>query len=76
MTLTSANLTDLAASVNTLTQSVRDGPSVAISTSTLDSVRLAVYAITGWLVVFAVGCLFAGLYLMNASRRRVTVVSD
>jgi len=70
VTTTSQNLTDLADSVHALTQTVKDGPSVGISSSTLDAIRLALYAVTTWMTVFAFGCLVAGLYLLNASRRR------
>jgi len=66
---TKENLSALADSVHALTTSVRDGPAIAISTRTLDTIRFAVYAITAWLVVFAIGCLVFGLYLLNASRR-------
>jgi hypothetical protein len=68
VTTTAQNLVDLANSVHTLMTSVRDGPAIGISPRTLDSVRLAVYAITGWLVVFAVGCLVAGIYLITVTR--------
>jgi hypothetical protein len=70
---TKQNLSALADSVQALTTSVRDGPAVSISTHTLDTVRFAVYAITGWLVVFALGCLIVGIYLLNASRRPTAV---
>ena len=69
-TITSQNLTALADSVHDLTTSVQDGPAASISTRTLDTVRFAVYAVTGWLVVFAIGCLVVGIYLLYASRRR------
>jgi hypothetical protein len=71
---TSQNMIALADSVARLTQSVRDGPALTISTRTLDAVRLAVYAVTAWLVLFAVGCILAGLYLINLSRRPTTAV--
>lgn len=71
--LTAANMSDLADSIGDLTTSVRDGPAIGISARTLDAVRLAVYAITGWLVVFAIGCLLAGVCLLNASRRQTIV---
>lgn len=69
VTMTSQNLTDLANSVHDLTETVRNGPSAAISSSTLDAVRLTLYAVTAWMTVFAFGCLVSGLYLLNASRR-------
>jgi hypothetical protein len=69
---TSQNLGALADSVHTLTGTVAAGPSVAISTSTLDEIKLAIYAVAAWLVLLAVGCLAAGLYLLNVSRRAAT----
>jgi hypothetical protein len=72
--VTATNLSDLADSVHTLTTSVRDGPGVAISTSTLDAVRFAIYAVTAWLVLFAIGCLVAGAYLINVSRQPLETI--
>ena len=66
---TSANLADLAASVGRLTTMVSDTPGVEVSTASLDAVRLAVYAICGWLAVLAVGCVVAGLYLARLGGR-------
>jgi len=72
VTTTSQNLSDLADSVHALVVSVRDGPGLAISSGTLDSVRFAVYAVTGWLALFALGCLVVGAYLINSTRKRAT----
>jgi hypothetical protein len=66
---TSANLSALADSVHTLTGTVAAGPSVAISTSTLDEIKLAIYLVAAWLVLLALGCLAAGLYLVRISGR-------
>ena len=74
VTTTSQSLGNLADSVHTLTVSVRDGPALTISTRTLDAIRIAVYAVTIWLVVFALGCLISGAYLLNVSRRPSTTV--
>ena len=74
VTTTSQSLGNLADSVHTLTVSVRDGPALTISTRTLDAIRIAVYAVTIWLVVFALGCLIFGAYLLNVSRRPSTTV--
>ncbi len=68
---TAQNLSDLSDTVHALMVSVRDGPGLSISSGTLDAVRLAVYAVTGWLVIFAIGCLVAGVWLLSATRRRV-----
>ena len=69
VTMTASNLTDLADSIAALNQSVRDGPALSIAPATLDAIRLALYAVTGWMTLFAVGCFAAGLYLINESRR-------
>jgi glycerol uptake facilitator protein len=42
---TAANMTTLATSVHELTAAVRNGPSVDISSATIDSLRLAIYAV-------------------------------
>src|SRR3954454_22806368 len=69
VTTTAGDLSDLADTVQTLTTSVREGPALSVSTKTLDAVRFAVYAVTAWLVLFALGCLVAGAYVLNVSRR-------
>jgi len=74
ITVTASNLSNLADSVTALTTAVREGPGVAISTKTIDAIRFAVYAVTAWLVLFALGCLAAGAYLINVSRRPTTAV--
>jgi hypothetical protein len=63
--LTSQNLSALADSVKALSAAVQDGPSVGISTSTLDNIRLAFYAVAAWLVLLAVGCVIGGLYVLR-----------
>lgn len=66
---TSANLGKLAVSLAELRVLVRDSPDVEISTASLDAVRLAVYAICGWLAVLALGCVVGGLYLYRLGGR-------
>ena len=66
---TSANLAQLATSVGQITTLVSDTQGVEISTASLDAVRLAVYAICGWLAVLALGCIVVGLYLVRLGRR-------
>ncbi|MEP7158419.1 MAG: hypothetical protein ABI797_03255 [Chloroflexota bacterium] len=73
---TAENMELLADSVAELTATVRDGPAVDISTTTLDAIRLAVYAICGWLILFAVGCLLAGVYLFRLGRHHVVAETD
>jgi hypothetical protein len=65
----SASLGKLAVSLAELRVLVRDSPDVAISTASLDAVRLAVYAICGWLAVLALGCVIGGLYLFRLGGR-------
>lgn len=66
---TSTDLAKLALSLGELATLVRDSPDVEISTASLDAVRLAVYAICGWLAVFALGCVVGGLYLIRQGGR-------
>lgn len=66
---TAENLGELATSVATLTETVRTGPGVEISAEALDSFRLAIFAVAGWVVLFAIGCVLAGLYLVFAGWR-------
>jgi hypothetical protein len=65
----SASLGKLAVSLAELRVLVRDSPDVAISTASLDAVRLAVYAICGWLAVLALGCVIGGVYLFRLGGR-------
>jgi hypothetical protein len=76
VTLTAQNMADLADSVRELTRTVRESPGVEISTTTIESVRLAVFAVAAWMVLFAVGCVVAGMYLLSRSRGPVVVVVD
>jgi uncharacterized membrane protein YeiH len=65
---TADNMAALADSVAELTELVESSPGVEISTATLDAIRLAVYAICGWLIALAVGCLLAGIYVFRLGR--------
>jgi hypothetical protein len=67
--LTADNLEELADTIATLTDSVQTGPTVGISEESLDSFRLAIFAVAGWLLLFAVGCALVGLYLVVVGRR-------
>lgn len=69
---TSSNMSLLAASVDNLATAVRATPRVEISLATLDAVRFAVYAVAGWMVLLAVGCVVLGLYLIVVGRRAGT----
>ncbi len=61
----------LSLSVEALTQSVRDGPRLEVSSQALAELRLAIYAVVGWMLAFAVGCVAAGIGCWLAARRRV-----
>lgn len=66
---TSESLGKLAVSLAELRVLVRDSPDVEISAASLDAIRLAVYAICGWLAVLALGCVFGGLYIYRLGGR-------
>jgi hypothetical protein len=66
--LTSENLSELADSVGELSDAVSEGPSVDVSAASIDMVRLAIFAVCGWLVVFAIGCVLLGGYIVKESR--------
>jgi hypothetical protein len=66
---TSESLGKLAVSLAELRVLVRDSPDVEISAASLDAIRLAVYAICGWLAVLALGCVVGGLYLYRLGGR-------
>jgi hypothetical protein len=66
---TSESLGKLAVSLAELRVMVRDSPDVEISAASLDAIRLAVYAICGWLAVLALGCVVGGLYLYRLGGR-------
>jgi hypothetical protein len=66
---TSGSLVGLADSVEKLTDTVREGPTVEITAEAIDSFRLAIFAIAGWVVLFAVGCVLVGAYLVFAGSR-------
>lgn len=68
--LTSQNLSALADSVQALTAAVENGPAVGISTSTLENITLAIYAVAAWLVLLAAGCVVAGLYVLRRATMR------
>ena len=75
MNTTSANLSLLGRSVGDLTESVRTGPGLEISEASLDSFRLAIFAVAGWLLLLAIGCVVGGLYVFRVGTRRHAVES-
>jgi prefoldin subunit 5 len=66
VTTISANLSELAESVGALSTEVENGLGVDISPASINNLRLGIYAICGWLVVFGVFCVFGGLYMIRA----------
>jgi len=58
-------------SVATLTDSVRDGPALEVSSDALAGMRIGLYAVLAWMVALAVGCVIAGLGCWLAARRTV-----
>ncbi len=67
---TSENMEDLATTIGDLSDAVNDAPSVEVAPSTINTLRLGIYAICGWLVVLGIACVLGGLYLVRHGRRR------
>ena len=67
--LTADSLVSLADSVGVLTDSVENGPGVGIAEDALDAFRFALFAVAGWLLLFALGCALVGAYLFVSGRR-------
>ena len=68
---TATNMQALATTIAALRDSVETGPTVGISEEALTSFQLAILAVAGWLLLFAVGCALVGLYLLIAGRREL-----
>jgi hypothetical protein len=60
----------LAASIGRLRSAVQSGPQVDVTTDTVDSIRLIVLAVVGWLGLLAVGCIGGGALCLWLSQRR------
>lgn len=67
--LTARNLELLADAVGALTSSVEEGPRVAISAGTMQSMRIAILAVAAWMGLLALGCVGLGAYLLQLGRR-------
>jgi hypothetical protein len=65
---TATSLQTLADRVGTLSETIDDTPDVTISQSTLGQLRLGIYAVAAWMMLFAVGCVIAGVYLIALGR--------
>ena len=74
--ITAANLEELADTVNTLTDSVENGPDVGVSAEALNAIRIAIFAVAGWLLLFALGCVVVGAYLFWSAGREVVPATD
>ena len=66
---TADSLVSLADSVGVLTRTVQDGPGVGIAEEAIDGFRFALFAVAGWLLLFALGCALGGTYLFLSGRR-------
>jgi hypothetical protein len=64
-----ASLDQLSVSVAALTQAVRDGPALEVSSDALDGMRLGIYAVIAWMLALAVGCVAGGVACWMAARR-------
>ncbi len=60
---------DLRTSVGDLAEAVRDGPALEVTSESLAEMRLGIFAIVGWLIALALGCVFGGLSCWWAARR-------
>jgi hypothetical protein len=72
---TADGLVVLADRVATLTDTIDSTPSLAVSERTLNRVELGIYAVLGWMVLLAVGCVAAGNYLIVRVRRGAGAVT-
>jgi len=75
VTSTAAGLVVLADRVGTLNETIVATPSVAVSERTLNRIELGMYAVLGWMIVLAIGCVVAGVYLIMRARRSTVVVA-
>ncbi len=60
---------DLRTAVSDLAEAVRDGPALVVTSDTLAEMRLGIFAVVGWLIALALGCVLGGLSCWWASRR-------
>jgi hypothetical protein len=64
-----ASMDDLRLSVRRLTTAVRGGPALELTSETLAEMRLGIFAVVGWLIALAVGCVLGGIGCWWAARR-------
>ncbi|CAN5842757.1 hypothetical protein BH24CHL6_BH24CHL6_16230 [soil metagenome] len=58
----------LSTSVEQLTESVRDGPALEVSSDAVEGMRLGIYAVIAWMLALAVGCVAAGVACWLSAR--------
>jgi hypothetical protein len=66
--LTRNDISDLRTQVQSMTLTLRGGPSLEVPAATIDGVRLVLFALMAWLAVLALGITLAGLALVVRSR--------
>jgi hypothetical protein len=69
VTNTAAGLVVLADRVASLTETIDATPDLAVSDKTLNRIELGIYAVLAWMIVLAIGCVVAGIYLIMRERR-------
>ena len=67
--MVATSLDRLSESVGDLTQSVREGPGLQVSSDALEAMRLGLYALVGWMLLLASGCVVAGVACWLAARQ-------
>ncbi len=65
----------LADRVATLSETIDATPSLAVSDRTLNRIELGIYAVLGWMIVLAIGCVVAGVYLIMRGRRSAVAIA-
>jgi hypothetical protein len=72
---TADGLVVLADRVATLTDTIDSTPSLTVSERTLNRVELGIYAVLGWMILLAVGCVAVGVYLIVRVRRGAVAIA-
>jgi hypothetical protein len=72
---TADGLVVLADRVATLTDTIDSTPSLTVSERTLNRVELGIYAVLGWMILLAVGCVAVGIYLIVRVRRGAVAIA-
>jgi hypothetical protein len=61
------SLAELSQAVAQLTEAVREGPSLEVSSDALEGMRLAIYGVIAWMLALAVGCVAGGVACWRAA---------